>query len=1207
MVEIKSGDIKLMKSQVLLDTLDGGGQITANEIIDGQSNNLFPDVDEMDRLYGRVGLRKFFPAIKTPMTPTAFGVHVIISRMPADPNVSVNLFTTKNWFDRRTNAQNQVEQYLARDVKWEGHLLELQLQGQRTFQMSLNENSQNIPVQGKTVVLVANEGKSTEKYQFVRVTEIVANEVREFEIGGRVVKRRIVTCGISDALRNDFEGQTVKQFLDGNTPIAFVRDTRVADATNYYGIKKLVQDIQLGSTKINIDSIYSQLVPSAQTETPLSEIDAAGQLNSLVAARGSALTKQYSITVNSSQGFYLGSAVLPKSVSFTLFGSVITDVGGELKNASGTVIGTIDYQNGLINWNSNAGTGAATISLTFIPAATPSFPQESALIYVTAENRGYNWLRTILPLPALASLQVSYVAQGKVYTLRDNGAGQLRGADSAYGSGTINYETGAMVLTTGALPDANTAILLTWGNKVSVYERADLPIKKAYIEFNSGTDYVPGTLTVNWLLNGVAKTATDDGAGNFSGDATGTINYADGIAKMMPTVLPNGGTTLNLSAQKGDKLNATVSVVPSNGAVNFVLENGSQALIPKTIRVRVPVRSNDGNYSGEVDLYDRPIDANTGHLVTASGAEKGSVNYLTRTFSITPTSNVDSYRYELEAEVRQKNMVSAIVSYDITPRKDVIRQTVSIKEEHELSLENVVTAVSIVVSYRDTSVTQSLTDEVVMSVLKLDLTEGYAEQILSGSVRFTLGSSTYIDRMGSIYRNPSITTGSGIVAGQIHYGNGGVELTGWDAGASNSPVLESLVTQIEPSTTNQVSFRAPMLPLRPQSLTLTATKVEGGIINIMPDADGYVDTADCEGYFNFEQAVGQFVFRKKVQITSANRPEIEAQPWYDAGMEFIENSITYINTPVFILPETIRFSAVAFSYLPLNADLLGLDPVRLPSDGRVPIFRRGDIAVIHNTQSMEVTTPTALSTFNVGRNRLSYIKLYDSEGTPVDPNMYQTDPDLGDVTLLGNFSTSAYVLPIIAEHRIEDAGMCLDVQINGELTLNTPITHNYTSGQAFVSSAMIIGDMQARAHTVFSQSSWSNSWKDEREGSVINAQYNDVLYPIETSNQGVIEERWALIFTSTTAFRLVGENSGVIGEGVSINDDYAPLNPVSGFPYFKIKKLGFGSGWAAGNVIRFNTAAANFPIWVARTIKQGQSSIIDDSFQMQVRCGVDRA
>ena len=322
-------------------------------------------------------------------------------------------------------------------------------------------------------------------------------------------------------------------------------------------------------------------------------------------------------------------------------------------------------------------------------------------------------------------------------------------------------------------------------------------------------------------------------------------------------------------------------------------------------------------------------------------------------------------------------------------------------------------------------------------------------------------------------------------------------------------------------------------------------------------------------------------------------------------MEFTENSVTYINTPVFVLPETIRFSAVAFSYLPLNADLLGLDPVRLPSDGRVPIFRRGDIAVVHNTQTIEVETPTALATFNVGRIRLSYIKLYDSKGTPVDPNMYQTDPDLGDVTLLGNFSTSTYVLPIIAEHRIEDAGMCLDVQINGELTLNIPISHAYSASQTYVSSAMIIGDMQARTHTVFSQASWSNLWTDERQGSVINSQYNDVLYPIQTTNEGAIQERWALIFTSNTDFRIVGENVGQIGLG-SINAEAGPLNPITAKPYFKVPVGGWGQGWSAGNVLRFNTAAANYPIWAARTVKQGQSSVIDDSFQLQVRCGVDR-
>ena len=57
-------------------------------------------------------------------------------------------------------------------------------------------------------------------------------------------------------------------------------------------------------------------------------------------------------------------------------------------------------------------------------------------------------------------------------------------------------------------------------------------------------------------------------------------------------------------------------------------------------------------------------------------------------------------------------------------------------------------------------------------------------------------------------------------------------------------------------------------------------------------------------------------------------------------------------------PSTINYSAVAFSYLPLNADILGIDPVRLPSDGRVPIYRAGDVVVILHLQTNAPATPT---------------------------------------------------------------------------------------------------------------------------------------------------------------------------------------------------------------------------------------------------------
>lgn len=102
-----------------------------------------------------------------------------------------------------------------------------------------------------------------------------------------------------------------------------------------------------------------------------------------------------------------------------------------------------------------------------------------------------------------------------------------------------------------------------------------------------------------------------------------------------------------------------------------------------------------------------------------------------------------------------------------------------------------------------------------------------------------------------------------------------------------------------------------------------------------------------------------------------------------------------------------------------------------------------------------------------------------------------------------------------------------------------------------------------------------------------------------------LQERWALIFTSTTDFRIVGESVGQVGTG-TVNADTAPPNPATGAPYFTIKAAGWGGGWSQGNVLRFNTAAANYPIWIARTVLQGPAQQINDSFRVQIRGDIDR-
>lgn len=513
-------------------------------------------------------------------------------------------------------------------------------------------------------------------------------------------------------------------------------------------------------------------------------------------------------------------------------------------------------------------------------------------------------------------------------------------------------------------------------------------------------------------------------------------------------------------------------------------------------------------------------------------------------------------------------------------------------------------SVDIVCEFRDTSGTNSGTRTTTMGALTYDVTQGFQEQILAGSVRFTLGGLTYVDRNGTLVHSVNPANGSATSAGQVFYGTGRVELTDWAVGQANSLNLLSLATQTNQPPINFVSFRTPITPLRSQSVTVTCATDQGASLTLTADANGLISTPAAQGKVDYQSGIVSISFGTKTKITSGNRPSIEAEPWYDVALEYTEGADTYIRVPVWILPETLRYNAVAFSYLPLSADILGLDPVRLPSDGRVPIYRVGDVIVLHDTQSTEFVGAASGQTLNVGRVRLASLRIVDSKGLPLPVSMYSVDLDAGTVTLNNTFDIESLTPPLYAEHRIEDMAVVTDLQINGLLNLNRPITHNYTTASS-VSSALILGDLQGRVFGRFSQAAWTNEWSDQRIGDPTTANYNDAIYPLVTTNKGAIQERWAIIFTSSSAFRVVGENVGQIGTG-SIAELCAPINPASGAPYFSVPAEGWGGGWAAGNVMRFNTQAANYPLWVARTIKAGEAVEDDDRFSIQIRGDIDR-
>ena len=639
---IETKDLVIYKSERLTDTDDGGGKYSGQIIEDGQSNNLFPDVSELDRTMGRVSLRKIYPAVITNDTDSLMGATVFISENPADPNVSALLFSTKSWTDERNAAKNRIENYLAKGAQAVGSLLDTAYQGMKAIQVAMDKAETEASA-GTTLVLVSDEGKLAEYQQYVRITK-VDTRIAIVRVDKTNVEYKVVTYTLNDALERDFNGVSAAQWYTSTKPQTIIRDTIVADSGLYYGSSNLADDVSVGTFTVQAQSIFSQIIPSAQTETPIVDVNAAGERVTLVAGNTDPITASFTTTVGLAQNLYLGSGVMPSSVSFSIFGQSITDQGGILKNTAGTQVGTIDYQKGLIQWTQSAGSGTATLAITFMPAASPTQYTQSYAVPVTQANQSANWTGVLVPTPAPGSLSISYMSQGKFYELKDDGSGQLKGASTSFGSGSINYETGSWLLTTGALPDVGTPILLLWGTPITTFVRSGLTVAPAGVDFTLFHNGI-ATATVTWTLEGVAKTATLNSAGQFTGDATGYLRRNTGKGRIIPKKLPQQGTVFTITYTFGAPKAQTVNsgAPDSSQKLNFTIGTGT-AIEQNSVELSIPVSSGVGAaQSGRVLLHDEPIDSTTGKLVNQFGVQMGVITYATGACEVTPALEQNFY------------------------------------------------------------------------------------------------------------------------------------------------------------------------------------------------------------------------------------------------------------------------------------------------------------------------------------------------------------------------------------------------------------------------------------------------------------------------------------------------------------------------------------------------------------------------------------
>lgn len=467
--------------------------------------------------------------------------------------------------------------------------------------------------------------------------------------------------------------------------------------------------------------------------------------------------------------------------------------------------------------------------------------------------------------------------------------------------------------------------------------------------------------------------------------------------------------------------------------------------------------------------------------------------------------------------------------------------------------------------------------------------------ILPGSVSFTWSGVRYIDRLGKLYRNVDPKTGYGVEAGTIDYSTGICTLTVYDGG-SNNLTVHSMAGRIGRQLCTFAVFRTPGAPLRPGSISITGVALDGTTISGSSNFNGTISGTLVDGEVDYEKGLVWLRFGSWVLDDGSYYEE----PWYNA--DEIKDGQVFKPMPVF--GDTLAYACVVYSYIPLDADLIGLDPVRLPSDGRVPIVRTGDVVVIHNTQTTQLANPlSAGQVLTLSRENIVHVELYDSsEPLPlrVPTTLFNWDKDAQQLTMANPLDLAAYTQPLIAMHRIEDMSLVSGVQINGQIIVGAGLTNDYPVLGTYVSSALLYGDLQARAYNLFDQQTWTSVWSADLIGSGCNASYNEINYPIQVTNAGGVNGRWCLKFLDITSFQIIEEKLGIIGNGY-ITQDCAPVNPATGQPYFFIDYRGWGTGWAAGNVLRFNTDGPIGPLWIARTTLQGPVTEPNDQFTIQIR------
>lgn len=1234
---ILAGDIKLVASQVMDDIENGGGAPTPNAIQDGVSNSIFNDISELDRAGGRVNLRKVFASVQTQSTDTYMGGNIIVADPPDDPNVSVTIFSTGNVFDRREEATGRVESYLNSGPEWEGFLWENHIAGQRVIQILARPNADAPPV-GRTLVLRYREGLSDEIEQYVRLTRVASEErtlTYSTSTGYVDYQAQVITCDLSDALRHNFPGSVANRAFTKDTGKTIIRDTIVADASVYCGATPITGAVVIGDLKAKAQSAYSQLVPNSQTEISVLDVKPSADFSTaiastprLVSVSGSPFSQRIRIGQENRSYNYvniLTPAPAPSSVKITYraMGRTYTLTDDGAGNLTGAGSGTVNYT-----------TGSISATLQALP------DDRSAVVFYWGQKVAYTSLAGTVAFRAPeysftltkegitpGSVVLTWPSGGVTKTATANAAGVISG-DAA---GSVNHVSGMVFIRPAAMLDAGGEFetTYTWSTVVEEFLDDLSADPTGSILLTLADEPVPGTIEVQWLTARETKVSqgtssslgsTNKSEGSNANSSTSTsagtnvaaMITAKPVWEVKEESIPGQPTFfVPYSPYQAAPPGATLVTINETEYASVAYKNDAatgSTYVNSSSAAKNAATGSDGSSTSVTTVVHSVTDDGVGGLF---GTLFGTVAYVAKQISLKALSDYSesSFNSTYEnatafeklnntAEASSSATVGGGASNNLTTSSGGGGASTSKGGEYGSStFKESLGANTVFVRYRTgIAALQSHTESLAPPAVIIDLCPRTKDAIVPGSVQFTWMGTTYVDFEGVIYRGRTAES-PGIESGQINYATGLVAMADYVVnGAATNFAVNSLWTQKRAPSVASVFFQTQVAPIKPAGLIFSCLDIAGVQLIGTSGIDGMVTGTHMRGVIDYATGLVEMQFGDYL-INADLTLEQKAEWWYAGGDVRLDGKIW---RPWSVDPTTLRYNAVSYTYLPLDANILGLDPVRLPQDGRVPIFRPGGFAVLGHTGSIGPFTLANGQTKDCGRVRLSRVRVIGSNGNVINTG-YTADLEAGTLTFT---DVSGYSQPVTIEHRVEDMAMVSDVQINGEVTFTRQITHDYPIGSV-LSSALVAGDLRARVPVMFDQATWNGTYLDAISGGAATGTYNDVLSPIVVTNIGASTERWCIQFTNTNTFNVIGEHVGVIATG-NTSTDLEPINPATGQPYFSLAAIGWGAGWSAGNVLRFNTVGSLYPVWVVRTVQQGPETVTNDSFTLLIRGDVDR-